>query len=440
MSFSDKPQDGEGNGAKRVIGNSKEDITSNALVNRRKFLTLVQGVGGATALTALSGCLDGDGDGGDGADGGDGGDGQATTVQGDPSPGDPEVVTITTVPANATLYIYIAQERGYFAERNIQVELVQIASASDATAQMATGQLDGAGGATGASTMNAIAEGVGIKSVVDRTRHLPDRGSALQFLVREEEYTDGMTIADTAGLTWCTNAKPSVGGHHVSRALNAHGLTYDDIAGLEILPFPQMVSALDSGAVDVAQVVDPLASVARAQAGAKHLEYCSQTSPDSQVAHLQFGEPFINQRRDVAVGVIEGYILGMRDFFEEGPFTDQMIDIWTTYTDQEAASLLNGMPPSANLNGRVNGDSFVRQQEFWVCQGYQQEVVPPEEIIDNELREEALDNIGRVDEDFVPVETFNQWLEESEGSFAPMGDVTEPDTDECGGAGGLTVP
>lgn len=403
-------------------------------VDRRKFLALAHGFGGASALTALTGCV-----------GGDGGTPEPETViktrveertvVKTPS-GDPDLVRVSSVPVNGTLPIYIGQAEGYFAERNIEVEVTQAVSGSKATAQLATGQLEGTAGATGASTMNAIAQGVGIKAVGARTQILPDRASTLVFLAREEVYEEGMDLEDAAGMTWATNATSSVGHHHVARALKAHGLTFDDIT-LQTLPFPQMISALDSGAIDIAQEVGALANAAKVNANAKHVEFTGVTSPRSQVAFLQFGEPFINQRRETAVKFLEAYILGIRDMYEYGPFSDRVATIWENATGQPPAILRGGVPAWASKNGRLNEESLLRQQEFWKCLGDQDEIIPKRDLVDNDLRMEALETIGTVDEseEYPSVEQWEQWKSEVDVPFPEKRENHPPSNDGCGGGG-----
>ena len=413
-------------------------------LNRRKFLGLAHGFGGAAALSALAGCSGGDG--GDGGDGGStttaSGDGGSTTTpeetqQDRQTPaGELEVVKISTVPVSSTLPIYVAQEEGFFEERGIKTELTATVSGSKATAQLATGQLDGTGGATGASTLNAIAQGIGIQAVTDRLHILPDRQSALEFLAADGVYEEGMTLADMGGMTWATNTTASVGHYHIGRALQAHGLTFDDIE-FTTLPFPQMVSALQSGSVDMVQEVGALASVARNNANAHHLEWTTATTPECQVAMYQFGEPFINQRPETAVRWIEGYLLGVRKMYEYGPFSQEVIDIWTEYADSSPAALKGGIPPWAHANGGIAAEDLERQQDFFSCMGQMESKVNMDDFVNTELLDEALSTIGTADRDFPSLETWEEWQGMVEVDFPAHGENHPPETTTCGGAGSM---
>ena len=406
-----------------------EGVMDTLPVNRRKFVALASGFGGASALTSLTGCL-----GQENTGGGSGGTTKTPeqTQAGKSTPkGEPEVVRIASVPVSASLPLYIAKEN-FLPQRNIELKLNRAVSGSKVTAQLASGQLEGSAGATGASVMNAINKGIGIKSVCDRTRFIPDRQSTLAFLARKEVYKDGFDLSDAGGLTWATNATSSVGHYHVARALEAHGLSWNDIE-FKTLPFPQMVSALSSGAVDITQEVGALVQVAKSKAGAKHVEWTVETSPETQVAHIQLGGPFINQRRNTAVKFIEAYIEATRWMYEQGPFSDKMVKIWKKYTDSSADALLGGVPPWASKNGKVNGDSFVRQQEFWKCMGFQDSIVSKGDLIANDLRKEAVSNIGAAEQEFVPLDTWKEWQKQSPAEFPAKGENNPPSKGKCGG-------
>lgn len=408
-------------------------------VNRRKYLALASGFGSATALSALGGCT--------GQEGSESTPkGTETQQQGDTSTpmettqatqGDLETVRIATIVSPADLPMFIAQEEGYFADRGIEVEFSQIVSGAKVTAQLSTGQLDATGASIGASTINAIAGGINLNVVADMTRFLPNLPSSLTFLAREEVYSEGMTLADTEGLTWAINAEANVTHHHVARALEANGLSFDDIT-LEAIPFPQMVSALGSGAVDIAQEVGALVAVAKQNAGAKHIEYTMKTSPNSQVAQLTFGAPFVNQRREVAVKFIEAYILGIRDLWDTGPYTDRSVRLWTKYTDQSEGALKAGVPFWTHRNGGpVNVESLLNQQEFYNCMGFLDESVGRNDIILPEIREEALETVGGVEEDFPTPADWERYQENTAVPLPPAGEPNVPGADACGGAGSI---
>ena len=64
--------------------------------------------------------------------------------------------------------IYIAQERGYFREQGLDVELRRFASTADQIAALGTGQLAVGVGGVNAALFNAVAGDVPIRIVADK--------------------------------------------------------------------------------------------------------------------------------------------------------------------------------------------------------------------------------------------------------------------------------
>src|SRR6516164_6193201 len=68
---------------------------------------------------------------------------------------------------------YIAIEKGYFAAENLDVKLERFASASQATAPLATNDIQVIGGGVGAALYNAFARDWPVRIVMARTRDMP---------------------------------------------------------------------------------------------------------------------------------------------------------------------------------------------------------------------------------------------------------------------------
>src|SRR5438309_2278175 len=97
--------------------------------------------------------------------------------------------------------IYVAMERGYFAEQGVDLEYVNFGSASEMVPALATRQSDGGGIAVNSATINAAARGVEIKAVADKGLMAPGFGW-LAFLIRKDLVDSGrfQGAADLKGL------------------------------------------------------------------------------------------------------------------------------------------------------------------------------------------------------------------------------------------------
>ena len=66
--------------------------------------------------------------------------------------------------------LYIAFEKGYFREQNLDIEFVQFGSALDMIAPLSAKQLDVGSGGIGAGLFNAFSQGIPIKLVAETVR------------------------------------------------------------------------------------------------------------------------------------------------------------------------------------------------------------------------------------------------------------------------------
>lgn len=78
----------------------------------------------------------------------------------DALPATPEPIRLGYVPVMIYAPLFIAQERGYFAEEGLQVELTPLQGGSDSVVQLAAGNFDVAVGGAGAGLFNAARRGV----------------------------------------------------------------------------------------------------------------------------------------------------------------------------------------------------------------------------------------------------------------------------------------
>lgn len=411
-------------------------------VDRRQFLALAHGFGASAALGAVAGCT-----------GGGGGTPEPETViktkieertvvktaterQQEASQGDLDTVRASVVPVITSIPLLIGQNQGFFEEEGIELTTSTAVSASKETAGLATGQIDLAGGSIGASTVNAINRGIGLRVAAERLRMFPGLPHILQWEARPDIYEDGMTLADGEGLTWVTNATDNVSHYMMGRALEVHGLSFDDIEHTT-LPFPQMVSALEGGSADFVMIIGALAAKARAQGVAEHLEYVSRANPNGQVAGMIAGAPFLNQRPDVAKRFFRAYVRSIRQYFEWGPYSDEVINVFTTETDSPAVIAENSPIVMMHQNGQVNADDLMRQVDFFNCLGSAESTVSEDQLIDTSLLDEAVDELGAVDDPLMSQEEFDAIMADAPSSLPPMQDVNEPEATECGGAGPL---
>ncbi|MGE5145422.1 MAG: ABC transporter substrate-binding protein, partial [Candidatus Eiseniibacteriota bacterium] len=103
------------------------------------------------------------------------------------------------VPSFAYGGIYVAMERGYFAERGLDVELV-ITRGGDTAFQVAGGTLQFAGGSPDSAFFNGLKRGLPLMGIATLALNAPDR-SDTPLMVRKELHDSGKitTVAQLKG-------------------------------------------------------------------------------------------------------------------------------------------------------------------------------------------------------------------------------------------------
>lgn len=406
------------------------------LVTRRRFLAIAETLGASAALGTLAGCT-----------GGGGGTPTATATKTEQSmtttgkqstptnttkPAKLETVKLAYVPAGASAPIWVADHFGIFEEKGIKIEATTSVSGSKATAQLATGQLDMVSGAIGASTFNAIANDIPIKLSADLASSTPGLPVGNRYWISKDLYQDGMTMDDVQGpVTLGENAPASVGEYELARTLSIHdNLSWDDVE-VKFMPFPQMISGMASGAIDIAHQIDPLGPIMEAKLGAKFLEYSNRPTPQLQIAGLIVGGPFQDQRPDVAQKFHEAYILGIRKYYEMGgPENDTIAQVVADQLGNPVSSIKLSVPYFHNKNGLLWEDNIMDQQDYMACQGYIDTKVSKGDIFATDLMNAALDEVGAVpkSEERVGVDVFNEWKANSPRDWIPLSGHKEPAT------------
>ncbi|MCL6511738.1 MAG: ABC transporter substrate-binding protein [Anaerolineae bacterium] len=157
-----------------------------------------------------------------------------------------QIVKFGFVPVAINGPVYVAAEKGYFAEEGLKVEFLPIEGGSDAVVQVASGNFDVAGGGISASMLNAVARGIEFEIAASLHTERPPLASP--FVVSKKRYESGelTKMSDLKGKKVATNNRGTATEWWLSEALRQGGV---DITEVEVLglPFPQVAPALESG-------------------------------------------------------------------------------------------------------------------------------------------------------------------------------------------------
>jgi NitT/TauT family transport system substrate-binding protein len=282
------------------------------------------------------------------------------------APPPPQSMRYGYVPILAAGPMYVAKERGYFAEQGIDIEMQSFDSGALLIPAVAAGQLEAGHGVPGPALFNALAREVNMKTV-----------SAIAYnnttlLARKDLADQIRTVQDLKGKRVSLMVEGSPIDFTMRRVLYQNSMTLQDLE-VQRLSMPDSVPALANSAVDAVTVVEPFVVLIESRGlGVPSLGVQDMVWQDQ--ASIVLAGPSMLSRGDAAnTAFLKGVLKGLRDFqagIQDQKMVDpavlEIINRWTNVpTDVIARSTIKPAPP----NGRVDLDDLNRQQDFWLQEG-----------------------------------------------------------------------
>ncbi|WJY26669.1 ABC transporter substrate-binding protein [Sporosarcina trichiuri] len=291
---------------------------------------------------------------------------------------------------------YIAKERGYFDDYNIDVEFTDFANSDDMLPALAAGEVSIAGGVSTASFFNAIAQGIDVRIVADKGHNMPGE-SYFSFVIGNHMKDVIQDYPDFKGKKIAVSSRNSIDGYIYEEMLKHAGLTEDDVEYVHIADFSAMLGALDSGTVDAALSIEPL--IAQGIENGFHLRFGDTTdyAPESQIA-MVLASPQFMEDEELSLRFMAAYLKGVRDYndaFFEGVDEEEIIEIMVKHTALKDAALwdkvfVTGLDP----DGKMFIEDIKKQYETYKANGAIQGEIDFDKAIDTSLAEEAVSLLG----------------------------------------------
>ncbi len=301
---------------------------------------------------------------------------------------EPVTIKIGLFPYSSYAPLYYAIAEGYYAEQNIEVEIVEFTKQSDAVAALASGQIDVSGGVLDVATLTAISSGSGMKIVADKG--YVDPASTCPYgawMVRKDLLASGK-LDDLNNLKGMKVVLTKAGffEYAMDKLLTPSGLSVDDIEIVE-MPAPSRLEALSTGAIDIAQVGEPWITRTLA-AGAGDLWYPFETSqPNAQYAVLWFGPSITTNNPDAGNRFMTAYLKAVRQY-NEGK-TEQNVNLMAEFTKSTPEEASASCWQSFTQDGHINLDFIQDFQQWAVDKGYADRVMESDEYWDGSYLEYA---------------------------------------------------
>ncbi|MFQ5612564.1 MAG: ABC transporter substrate-binding protein [Anaerolineae bacterium] len=313
----------------------------------------------------------------------------------------PDIGTLQVgyIPIFAFAPFFVANEKGYFAEQGLTVELQSFRSGAFMMAPLTTGDLDAGGGETGPGLFNAIDQGLDIR-VVSAMASQPPGFGAVPLLVRTDLIDSGTvsSVADLAGRKVALNVERGTAEYLLAKALEGAGLTVDDVEVVS-LPFPEMPAAFANQAIDAAILPHPLASRAIGAGDAVALLEGDEITDTPQNGVIYFGQRLLQpENREIGVRFLIAYLKAARDLQGDGWRSDDNVAIINLVTNVPAPAIKNGVAYYFEPNGLINRASTEDFQLYHFNRGYTEMAapLPLDQVIIDTYLDEALARLGRV--------------------------------------------
>lgn len=301
-------------------------------------------------------------------------------------------VVMGYVPASIFAPVFVAKEKGYFAEQGLDVDLQPLPGGSDMVVLTATGKFDAGIGGIGPAYWNGFNQGLPLKIIAPG--HAEGSPVATPLMISKKNCESGKirSVKDLKGKKVSVNARGAT-EYWLDQALRTGGLTIKDV-DLQTLPFPDAVTALNSGAIDAAMVGEPLATKAEQDGIAVRL---LSTFPvqNIQPTMIFANDSFLQKHPDAAVGLVAGYLKAARDLTSN--FNDPLnLAIIQKYTNVPAALVADSVKPVYSTTGEIDLKSLSTLQTFFRDRGqldYDKDI-DPAKLVDTQYVEKARQKLG----------------------------------------------
>src|SRR5579864_2974325 len=278
-------------------------------------------------------------------------------------------VRIGLIPSTAAAPLLVPTDAGEYAAKGLNIAVQPVTDTAQAMVSVAGGQFEMGQITMGSAALNAFNRGTDLKIIAASGADPPGHGANLPVIVRSELIDSGAvkTVADLKVRKVASNGKGVIIEYALAKALATGGLTANDV-DVQILPFPDMVVALSTGAIDAGLLLQPTGAQAVAKGIGKIL--LDDYNQNAQNAVLVVNSKFLDQHRDAVVSFLEVYVQSIRRL-SDGKLKsdDAALAALQKATNTPPEVIRLGPDPYWPTDGRVLVDSVVDEQRFFMANG-----------------------------------------------------------------------
>jgi NitT/TauT family transport system substrate-binding protein len=281
-------------------------------------------------------------------------------------------------------------KRSFFTDVGLDVELVTTqGTPGEVIPLVAVGQLDLFSGATQAALVNARPQGVEVTIVAGE--EALRRGTVFHaYAVTKQLYDQGVrSVSNLRGRTLAMPSDAGIDHLELKKVLESGSLTLDDVK-LQLIRPPDMPTALQNGAVEAAELIEPYATIATKQldaavpivAGDALVDIVGDNFPISVIV---VGPPML---KDPALleAFLVGYLRGARYYLQalkDPVVRAEVAAILKNRTPLKDDKLYEQMTwPGVSADGTFDIAKLEEAQQLWKQRGKIQQTVPVDQLVD----------------------------------------------------------
>jgi len=293
--------------------------------------------------------------------------------------------------------IFIAQEKGFFRDEGLDVELVGFKAAPQILPAIATGEVQVSGSAVTPALFNAFARGIGMKLVADKGQVTKGFGFAA-IAIRSDLADTVKDFKDLKGRKFAVMGKGVSSTAQLGKALELGGIEPNEVELIE-LGLPEMVAALGNKAIDGATLLEPFITLATARKVAIRWKGMEDFLPfTGQNGVIIYSQKFTEEQPEAANRWMVAYLKGNRAYLDavtKGTDRDDINAILARHTAVKDLSLLAKITPTGfDPNGRLEIKSLEADQDWFLKLGLQQARADLGKVIDYRYVDYAVARLG----------------------------------------------
>ena len=302
-------------------------------------------------------------------------------------------VRIGYIPTDSFAALFLLGDR-HLPAAGVSVEMVRLAGGPEILSQVATGQLQIGAAGMGAAGFNAVASNLPVEFVA------PQHSGFLAdyFTVRKATWgKDIKRIADLRGTPIALNIRGAAVEWMLEEALKTDGLTLKDVQ-IKLMPFPDMVPALESGAVEAGIVSEPFPTLAEEKGVAVRPLQRPANAKATPITAVFWNKDWASKNPELAHTVMTAYLKAARDLaLDNGWKSPRNVEVMTKYTSAKADVIARARAHVIDANLESDPAVLESMQKLAGEMGYlkYKDLLPASRIFNFSYRDRAVREAGR---------------------------------------------